>query len=251
MSLKSLIQIIILIFIFVILGGVYFKYFGEINTFTDQSKKINNQENIITETTKNNEQKEIKFNNIVKENKSNEMINQNIEKINLEPKKTDINLDEDNINLEEKNNINTNLVKDVEYITTDNNGNIYKIIAKSGKTNKNNKNKLDLINVIGEVSSDQRSPINISSKYAEYNSITTASKFFDGVIIKFEDKKITCENFEINMDTNIAIAYLNVVVTDPKTTIKASKIAFNIETKEIEINPDNNNNDKVRINTKQ
>jgi len=186
-----------------------------------------------------------------KKKKSNEMINQNIEKINLEPKKTDINLDEDNINLEEKNNINTNLVKDVEYITTDNNGNIYKIIAKSGKTNKNNKNKLDLINVIGEVSSDQRSPINISSKYAEYNSITTASKFFDGVIIKFEDKKITCENFEINMDTNIAIAYLNVVVTDPKTTIKASKIAFNIETKEIEINPDNNNNDKVRINTKQ
>ena len=179
------------------------------------------------------------------------MVNQNIEKINLEPKKTDINLDEDNINLEEKNNINTNLVKDVEYITTDNNGNIYKIIAKSGKTNKNNKNKLDLINVIGEVSSDQRSPINISSKYAEYNSITTASKFFDDVIIKFEDKKITCENFEINMDTNIAIAYLNVVVTDPKTTIKASKIAFNIETKEIEINPDNNNNDKVRITTNQ
>jgi len=61
MSLKSLIQIIILIFIFVILGGVYFKYFGEINTFTDQSKKINNQENITTETTKNNEQKEKKI----------------------------------------------------------------------------------------------------------------------------------------------------------------------------------------------
>ena len=53
------------------------------------------------------------------------------------------------------------------------------------------------------------------------------------------------------MDTNIAIAYNNVVVTDPQSTMKAGKIALNIETKEIDINPDRGEQNKIQINTKQ
>ena len=41
------------------------------------------------------------------------------------------------------------------------------------------------------------------------------------------------------------------MVTDPKSTMKAGKIALNIETKEIEINPDSSGKSKVKINTKQ
>ena len=48
------------------------------------------------------------------------------------------------------------------------------------------------------------------------------------------------------MQTNIAIAYNNVVVTDPQSIMKAGKIILNIETKDININPDNKTN-KVRI----
>ena len=40
------------------------------------------------------------------------------------------------------------------------------------------------------------------------------------------------------MQTNIAIAYNNVVVTDPQSIMKAGKIILNIETKVININPD-------------
>ena len=51
------------------------------------------------------------------------------------------------------------------------------------------------------------------------------------------------------MQTNIAIAYNNVVVTDPQSIMKEWKIILNIETKEININPDNNKNlVKVTIN---
>ena len=71
------------------------------------------------------------------------------------------------------------------------------------------------------------------------------------MVINYEDKQITCDNFEINMDTNIAIAYNNVIVIDPKSTMRAGKITLNIETKEIEINPDLNEKSKVKINTKQ
>ena len=50
------------------------------------------------------------------------------------------------------------------------------------------------------------------------------------------------------MDTNIAIAYTNVVVIDPKSTMKAGKITLDMETKEIFINPELNKKSKVKIN---
>ena len=53
------------------------------------------------------------------------------------------------------------------------------------------------------------------------------------------------------METNKAIAYNDVVVIDPKSTMKAGKIALNLETKEIDINPDKNGESKVQINTIQ
>ena len=143
-----------------------------------------------------------------------------------------------------------NTVKNVEYLTADKNGNKYKILATSGKTNQNDKNILDLDNVSGEITSDARSTIYIVSDFAEYNSSTLSSKFYKDVVIKYEDKQITCDNFDINMDTNIAIAYNNVVVTDPRSTMKAGKIALNIETKEIDINPYRSGKSKVKINTK-
>ena len=71
------------------------------------------------------------------------------------------------------------------------------------------------------------------------------------MVINYEDKQISCENFDINIDTNIAIAYNDVVVIDPKSTMKAGKIALNIETKEIDINPDSVGKNKIKINTQQ
>ena len=144
-----------------------------------------------------------------------------------------------------------NLVKDIEYLTTDKKGNRYKIVATSGRTNSEDKNVLDLDNVSGEISSAIRSTIYIVSDFAEYNSSNLNSKFFNNVIINYEDKEIVCDNFDINMETNIAIAYNNVVVTDPKSIMKAGKITLNMDTKEIDINPDSSSKSKVTINTTQ
>ena len=59
-------------------------------------------------------------------------------------------------------------------------------------------------------------------------------------MVNYEDKEITCDYFDVDMKTNIAKAYNNVVVKDPKSIMKAGKIILNIETKVININPDNN-----------
>ena len=65
-------------------------------------------------------------------------------------------------------------------------------------------------------------------------------------MIDYEDKQITSDYFDVDMQTNIAIAYNNVVVTDPQSIMKAGKIILNIKTKVININP-NNKKDKVTV----
>tara|TARA_B100000575_G_scaffold193551_1_gene156318 strand:+ start:633 stop:1397 length:765 start_codon:yes stop_codon:yes gene_type:complete len=254
MSLKSVIQIIILTIIFIILGGVYLKYFSKEKIMVDESIQKSEQEGIKNskETVDINQEKKVINNGEIKKKvkindeksklltKKNKEIIKNKEKINLTKKD----------NKKKKNEI-PNLVKDVEYLTTDKNGNNFKILAYSGRTNKNDKNILDLDTVNGEVTSENRSTIYIVSDFAEYNSATLGSKFYSNVIINYEDKQINCQNFDINMDTNIAIAYNGVVVTDPKSIMKAQRITLNIETKEININPEQNNKSKIKINTKQ
>lgn len=251
MSSKSAIQLIILIIIFIILGGVYLKYFSKEKIIVDQTPQQTEKE-INTNSQDNNKNKdEGKIANSTNEDNSKKEKNIETNKTDLEEaneKKAEKNTKP---NTNKKDNEIPNIVKDVEYLTTDKNGNKYKILATSGRTNQEDKNILDLDNVRGEITSNQRSTIYIVSDFAEYNSSTLGSKFYKNVVINYEDKQITCENFDINMDTNIAIAYNNVVVTDPKSTMKAGKIALNIETKEIDINPDRNGKSKVQINTKQ
>ena len=252
MSPKSAIQLIILIIIFIIIGGVYFKYFSKEKITVDQTpqqieKEINtNSQNDI----KNKDENDV-LNSTEKDKSNKEKIETNkIDFENSKEKKPEKKNTKQNENQKKDNEI-PNIVKDVEYLTTDKNGNKYKILATSGRTNQIDKNILDLDNVKGEITSKERSTIYIVSDFAEYNSSTLGSRFYKNVVINYEDKQITCENFDINMDTNIAIAYNNVVVTDPKSTMKAGKITLNIESKEIDINPDIDGKNKVKINTKQ
>jgi len=222
MSLKSLIQIIIILTIIIILGGVYFNYFAnnsELSLEIDEKKiqkKIDNNIPKKQETKKLSEKSNI---NIEVTDSKNEKPNLK-EKINKKPEIS-------------------NIVKDIEYLTTDKNGNKYKILATSGRTNSEDKNILDLDNVRGIITSNERSTIYIVSDFAEYNSFNLNSNFYQNVVINYEDKKITSDYFDVDMKTNIAIAYNNVVVTDPHSIMKAGKIILNTETKKININPEN------------
>ena len=110
-------------------------------------------------------------------------------------------------------------------------------MANSGKSNIDNNDILDLINVRGKITSDLRDTIYIVSDFAQYNSINLNSKFYENVIINYQDKQINCKNFDINMDTNKAVAYNNVIITDPKSVMKAGIVEFDLKTKDININP--------------
>jgi len=250
MSLKSLIQVIIILIIIIILGGVYFNYFANNNKISLENNEKNIQTEIDTNEPRKKETKnlteessvktEINVSEEVKEVKSEE-----VKEVKSEEVKE---VKSENVNLKKKIKPNKpeidNIVKDIEYLTTDKNGNKYKILATSGRTNSEDKNILDLDNVRGVITSNKRSTIYIVSDFAEYNSSKLNSNFYQNVVINYEDKEITCDYFNVNMKTNFATAYNNVVVTDPKSIMKAGKIILNIETKDININPENN---KVKV----
>ena len=126
--------------------------------------------------------------------------------------------------------------KDIEYITTNNNGDIFKIIAKFGKTDKENSDILKLERVDGIITSNKRSEIKIKSNFAEYNYSNQNSKFYDNVKIDYDEKTIRCDNLDLNISDNIAVGYNNVIIVDNNSTMKAQNIIINILTKDIRIN---------------
>ena len=257
MSVKSFIQIFILFLIISVVGGIYFKYFNEnekiieeINTLeTDNKdrlveleKKISELESKNTQLSQQIEKNQTNFqpDNLKDESKiknENEIIN----KDNSQIKNEKVNDTKDKKN-EKKTVIKKkdikNLVKDVEYTSIDQKGNKFILLANSGKSNVENKDILDLFNVRGRIISEIRDTIYIVSDFAQYNSVNLNSKFYENVIINYQDKQINCINFDINMETNMAIAYNNVVITNPKSTMKAGIVEFDLETKNININPE-------------
>ena len=229
-----------------IIGGVYIKYFNNKDSIVETSSTLENND---LEQIKELEKKLLNLE--IKNQELNEKIlniNKNEvseKKLNLEDKeegnKKLINKD-DTLKKEKKiPNMRDvkNLVKDVEYISVDEKGNRFYLLANSGRSNENNKDILDLDNVRGEITSDKRDTIYITSNYAQYDTVNLNSKFYENVIIKYQDKKINCLNFDINMDRNKAIAYNNVLITDPKSKMTAGIVEFDLKTKDITINPEN------------
>ena len=264
MSFKSLIQIIIFFIIVSIIGGVYYKYFNTEKKILEESTRLeaNNSKQIKeleeklfelelknkelsnkieNNTNKSDEKKLLKIN----ENDNLNFINE--ENLNIKSKEdtkkgTDINSKnnlEDNVLKKDI----KNLVKDVEYISVDQRGNKFYLLANSGKSNINNNDILDLKNVRGKITSDNRDAIYIVSDFAQYNTVNLNSKFYENVIIDYQDKKITCLNFDINMETNKAIAYNEVIVTNLNSVMKAGIVEFDLKTKDIVINPESTTTD--------
>ena len=247
MSTKSFIQILILFLIILIVSGVYYKYFNveknvveEINLtdvnlkteIADLEKKISDLELENSKLNNKIENSKVKSTEIQSNNSNNVQNSESTQKI------------EQNKNKLKKNHSETkkkeikNLVKNIEYTSIDEKGNKFYLLANSGKSNDTNKDILDLEEVKGKISSEIRDTIYIVSDFAQYNSLNLNSKFYKNVIINYQDKEITCVNFDINMETNKAIAYNNVIITDPKSEMKAGIVEFDLKTKNIEINPE-------------
>ena len=226
MSIRSLLQLILFLLIVLIIGGTYFFYFYKTPIINEENSNIifdNDQENIVENLSNDREiLQDLNKNNLNKESK----------KI-YETKEKKI---EQKINNDSGPNEIKNLTKEIEYVTNNNNGDTFKILAKYGKTNIENTNILDLEIVNGTIISSERSVIYISSDYAKYNYSNQNSNFYSNVKINYDNKEITCDNLDLKISNNVAIAYNNVLIKDDKSIMKAQVVTMDIITKDININ---------------
>lgn len=230
MSIKSLLQLILLLLIFFIIGGIYFLYFYS----GPLKNEIINEKEIKKTTNLEKKQKDFLDEEILEEVA---ISKKKVEE--KEDKSQDVsNVFEDKLENSKKNSSETinNLTKEIEYISSNKDGDIFKIIAKYGKTNIEDSNILNLEIVDGIISSEKRSQINISSNYAKYNYDNQNSQFYSDVIIKYDDKVITCDNFDLNINENYAIAYNKVQIKDEKSIMKAQTVTLDLLTKDMKIN---------------
>ena len=242
MSIKSLLQIILFLLIIVILGTIYFLYF-----YSGPLKIISENKNEIEKIEELNISQENTTDQAILDETSPTINSDNIRPLDANQEQTEI-LTKDlnnsiDTNQKSKEDKIENLTKEIEYIITKKNGDIYKITSKYGKTNNKNSDILDLKDVNGVISSIKRSKIFITSIFAEYNYNSQDSKFYKNVEIKYDGKTIDCDNLDFFISENIAVAYVNVIVKDFNSIMKAQMITLDIITKDIEIN----STDKVKI----
>ena len=224
MSIRSLLQIILCLMIIIIIGGIYFIYFynGPVENIETVSKN-RTQIDKIDKNIKNSGYEEILEETSLKENKK--KISKKID----EAKSSEFN----NVSDTEY------LTKNIEYVSSNNKGEIFKILAEYGRTDLENSNILNLENVKGTIISPEKSKVYISSKFADYNYSNQNSSFYKNVKIKYDDREITCDNLDLNISNNIAVAYNNVIMKDKNSSMKAQKVTMDILTKDISINSKN------------
>ena len=135
----------------------------------------------------------------------------------------------------------SNILKDIKYISKDEDGNIYEISAEEGVLNLNDPNITSMDGVVAKVILSDKSTINIQSNHAIYNRKNYNTNFSGKVQIKHLAHHISCEKMDILFSKNLATLYDNLIYKNKKTRLKADKMEVDLITKNSKIFMYNNN----------
>ena len=130
---------------------------------------------------------------------------------------------------------NSNIIKNIKYITKDADGNEYIINALQGEVDFSDPNTLYLTDVKALIKLKSSENITITSNFGKYNSENFDTIFSKNVIIKYLHNKINGEYLDFSLERNSMIVSRNVVYNNLKNTLKADVIELNIETKDTKI----------------
>jgi len=153
-------------------------------------------------------------------------------------------------NSEENNSYSSNIIKDVNYSSTDAKGNKYIINASQGEIDYSNANVIFLTNVVAEISLDNSQKIKITSDFGKYNTENFDTIFSKNIIIKYAENKIKGEYLDFSIERNTMIINRNVVYSNLKNVLKADIIEIDLDTKNTKISMYEENN-KVNIKSKE
>ena len=137
-------------------------------------------------------------------------------------------IEEDNLNFD-------NIMENLEYKSSDKSGNNYIIKAKKGKVNLEKENLLILEDVYGEIKLVGKSTIYIYSNFAQYNRNNFDTRFYQNVLVNYEDKRFNCDNLDLFFKDNFGSMYNNIVFVDENTQINADQVNMNLLNGDINI----------------
>ena len=163
--------------------------------------------------------------------------------IDINSESVSVNQTEEKINSDDKE---KNLISNLKYKSFDAMGNEYLINSKSAKMSSKNDELIKLIDVSAKIILKEKSPILIKSDYAIHNKNMFDTKFYGNVNVTHEDIKIFSENLDMMYNKNFVSLYNIKEIYENNIQLKADKIDFDILTKNVSINM-NENKEKVKI----
>ena len=157
-------------------------------------------------------------------------------------KKDDKIVEKENIDKETK----TDLITDIEYLSKDDDGNIYIIKAKNGIIDNENQDLIHLKKVKAEINFDVNKKIFITAKKATYNNNNFNTKFSDNVRLSHDYHNLECNNIDLIFSENYAKLFGNIKYMNNFTKLLADQIEVDLISRKTKISMYDSNN-KVKI----
>ena len=140
----------------------------------------------------------------------------------------------------------SNLIKDLEYFSSDNFGNVYKINSEFGEISSDDPDIIFMKKVSSVIWLVETEPINISSDYAKYNKRTYETNFSVNVNISHINHKIMSQNLDLSFAENLATISNQVVYSNLETKMMADRLEIDLISKNSKIYM-NDTNKKIQI----
>ena len=151
------------------------------------------------------------------------------------------------LNVSQTTNTGESLIEDLKYLSTDKEGNEYKIEAKKGNIDQGNPEIIYLENVNAIIMLQNSDYISIKSNYAKYNTKSFNTLFNNSVAVDYGEHVLKSEFLDLSFENNLVSIYDNVRYLSGISSLKADKAEIDIlnkKTKIFMVNP----NKKVQIN---
>jgi len=127
------------------------------------------------------------------------------------------------------------LIEDLRYLSTDKDGNEYKIEAEKGNIDKNNPDIIYLENVNAIISLKESEYISIKSKFAKYNTKNYDTLFNDSVSIDYGEHLLKSNFLDSSFENNLVSIYDNVRYLSGISSLIADKAEIDILNKKTKI----------------
>ena len=141
-------------------------------------------------------------------------------------------------------------MKDIEYLSKDNNGNQYKINSNFGQIDDKNQDLILMTNVKAIISLSNKEKILIFSDFARYNSKNYETDFYDNVKLNYISHNIQAQKLNLSFENNLVSMSDNIIYKNLDTNIIADKLEINLLNKETKVFM-RDSNQKIKILTKR